>query len=79
MVPVLSEVKKYRLRKLKKRLICIIDVANGNETKIMHLLDAVEYWYNKSIVNSNSGKKMASGGTFGEEDQYRLRELQEGI
>lgn len=51
-------------------------MANGNETKIMHLLDAVEYWY-KSIVHSSNGKKMASGGTFGEEDQYKLREIEE--
>jgi hypothetical protein len=58
---------------MQKRLL---DVLNGNEIKIMHMLDAVEYW-SKSETNEANGKKMASGGTFGEDDQCKLRELEE--
>lgn len=54
----------------------LLDVLNGNEIKIMHMLDAVEYW-SKSETGEANGKKMASGGTFGEDDQYKLRELEE--
>ncbi|KAK4512339.1 uncharacterized protein ATC70_003037 [Mucor velutinosus] len=54
----------------------IRDVLNGNDIKIMHMLDAVEYW-SKSQTNETNGKKMASGGTFGEDDQCKLRELEE--
>lgn len=49
---------------------------NGNETKIMYMLDAVEYWI-KTTTDQTSGKKMASGGTFGEDDQCKLRELEQ--
>lgn len=52
-----------------------IDILNGNGDKIMYMLDAIKYWsQNNPIVN---GKKMASGGTFGEDDQSKLRELEE--
>lgn len=43
----------------------------------MYLLDSIKYW-NKSNPNNTKepGKKMASGGTFGEDDQCKLRELE---
>ncbi|CEP16346.1 hypothetical protein [Parasitella parasitica] len=55
----------------------IRDVLNSNEAKIMNMLDAVEYWHQTKTKGGN-GKKTASGGTFGEDDQCKLRELQEG-
>lgn len=42
----------------------------------MYMLDAVEYWI-KTTTDQTSGKKMASGGTFGEDDQCKLRELEQ--
>lgn len=42
----------------------------------MFMLDAIKYWC-KPNVSETGGKKMASGGTFGEDDQCKLRELEE--
>lgn len=46
----------------------------------MALLDAIKSWYDNSVTlalspKQNNGKKMASGGTFGEEEQNKLRSL----
>ncbi|GAA5805670.1 hypothetical protein EDC94DRAFT_549804 [Helicostylum pulchrum] len=53
------------------------DVLNANSDKTMYMLDSIKYW---SKLNRNEpavgGKKMASGGTFGEDDQCKLRELE---
>ncbi|CEG69710.1 Putative Phospholipid binding protein [Rhizopus microsporus] len=56
------------------------DILNGHEIKIMALLDAIKSWYDNSVTlapspKQNNGKKMASGGTFGEEEQNKLRSL----
>ena len=55
-------------------ILTVRDVLNGDVEKIMFMLDAIKYW---SRPNTEDGKKMASGGTFGEEDQNKLRELEE--
>jgi hypothetical protein len=70
----------YTWRK-KINAVLVIDILNGNTEKIMYMLDAIKYWSNSrksselEVVNTNC-KKMASGGTFGEDDQYKLRELE---
>ncbi|KAG2230732.1 hypothetical protein INT48_004785 [Thamnidium elegans] len=53
------------------------DVLNANSDKTMYMLDSIKYW-SKSNPNELAvgGKKMASGGTFGEDDQCKLRELE---
>lgn len=54
------------------------DVLNGNSEKILFMLDAIKYWYKTCLLDKTAGgKKMASGGTFGEDDQCKLRELEE--
>lgn len=56
-----------------------VDVLNGNTEKILFMLDAIKYWYKTNLLDKTAGgsKKMASGGTFGEDDQCKLRELEE--
>lgn len=43
----------------------------------MYMLDAIKYWSKNNSYEVVNGKKMASGGTFGEADQFKLRELEE--
>ncbi|KAI8380703.1 hypothetical protein BD560DRAFT_346975 [Blakeslea trispora] len=72
---VIAAFKFMTLEGIELNDVCSIrDVLNGNEIKIMRMLDTIENWFKS---NSSNGKKMASGGTFGEDDQLRLQELQE--
>lgn len=43
----------------------------------MYMLDSIQYWSKTNSCEIVNGKKMASGGTFGEDDQFKLRELEE--
>ncbi|KAI8379361.1 uncharacterized protein BYT42DRAFT_532078 [Radiomyces spectabilis] len=52
----------------------IKDVFSGNEEKMMEMLDAIKSWAD-TLDRPASDKKMASGGTFGEEDQGKLKAL----
>lgn len=41
------------------------------------MLDSIKYWSQNKPYEVVNGKKMASGGTFGEDDQSKLRELED--
>ncbi|KAI9256935.1 hypothetical protein BY458DRAFT_588894 [Sporodiniella umbellata] len=58
------------------------DILSGRESKILSLLDSIKAWYQISPRNTlspfpkySTNKKTASGGTFGEEEQNKLRAL----
>ncbi|RCH99321.1 polar growth protein, partial [Rhizopus stolonifer] len=60
------------------------DILSGQETKIMSMLDSIKAWYGISLSSGIAlspfpkftiNKKTASGGTFGEEEQNKLRAL----
>jgi hypothetical protein len=39
------------------------------------MLETIKSWYETHLVPNSTQKKIASGGTFGEEDQNKLRDL----
>ncbi|ORZ05413.1 hypothetical protein BCR42DRAFT_384537 [Absidia repens] len=52
----------------------IKDIFSGNETKIMEMLRTIKEWADQLHPSTD---KMASGGTFGEEEQGKLKALDE--
>lgn len=55
---------------MKLTLLLFLDVFNGNEDKIKEMLDAIRSW-----SNTLHDEKKASGGTFGEQEQEKLKSL----
>ncbi|KAF7728370.1 polar growth protein [Apophysomyces ossiformis] len=56
----------------------IKDVFGGNEIKIMGMLETIRAW-SHSFLNVPQDNKKASGGTFGEHEQEKLRALEDGV
>jgi hypothetical protein len=54
--------------------LVLIDVFDGDETKIMEMLRTIKDYADQ--LHSPS-EKMASGGTFGEDEQGKLKALDE--
>ncbi|CAO3593447.1 unnamed protein product [Absidia cylindrospora] len=52
----------------------IKDIFGGNETKVLEMLRTIKEWADQLHP---SAEKMASGGTFGEEEQGKLKALDE--
>lgn len=52
----------------------VIDVFSGNESKLLEMLRTIKDWADQLHPST---EKMASGGTFGEEEQGKLKALDE--